>query len=186
VARQAAALLGQGKDAPEAVWRKLDSKFQEYERAIREGGSGVVVVVGSDQTVATLAQAGLSAQRAQPASPHVMMADVVILETGPAYDWRSLAEKLRPLSPDVVLLAGKDADLSDLLEAITLRVDLVGFGGHTPARLLSDRVRATLMRRAVEKAQNELALALNEFKQALRSRPAPAGEAGPAKPPDRE
>jgi CheY-like chemotaxis protein len=190
VARQAAALLGQGKDAPEAVWRKLDQKFSDYERAIREGGTGVVTVVGGDQTVAALVQAGIPAQKAHPDSPQVMRSDVVIVETGPSYDWRTLAEKLRPLSPDVVLLAGREADLSDLLEAITLRVDLVGFGGQTPVRLLPDRVRANLMRRAVERAQNELAVALNEFKQALRGPPAAPGPQQqppplPPKPPSR-
>src|SRR4051812_33876823 len=121
VARQAAALLGQGKDAPEAVWRKLDTKFAEYEHAIRDGGSGTVMVVGTDRTVDALAQGGVVAQRAQPGAPEVLKADVVVIETGPQFDWHPLAEKLMPLPPDVVLVAGPESDLSDLLEAISLR-----------------------------------------------------------------
>ncbi|HVE83005.1 MAG TPA: response regulator, partial [Myxococcales bacterium] len=183
VARQAAVLLGQGKDAPEEVWRKLDSKFADYEKAIRDGGAGKVVVVGSDKTVATLTQSGIAAHRALSDAPEVLAADVVVIETGAKMDWHPLAEKLMPLSPDVVLVAGPDADLSDLLEAISLRVDLVGFGGHTSGRLLPDRVRSNLMRRTVERAQSALAGALGEFKAALRNRPGdtdkiPAVQAG--------
>jgi len=170
MARQAAALLGQGKDASEAAWRKLDTKFAEYEHAIRDGGGGSVIVVGTDRTVGTLAQGGVQAYRAEPNAPEVLTADVVVIETGPQMDWHPLAEKLMPLLPDVVLVAGPESDLSDLLEAISLRVDLVGFGGHAPARLLPDRVRANLMRRSVERAQKELAIALHEFKQSLRER----------------
>jgi CheY-like chemotaxis protein len=170
MARQAAALLGQGKDAPEAVWRKLDTKFAEYEHAIRDGAGGTVIVVGTERTVEMLGKGGVQAQRVEPESPEVMAADVVVIETGPKMDWHPLAEKLMPLPPDVVLVAGPESDLSDLLEAISLRVDLVGFGGHAPPRLLPDRVRANLMRRSVERAQKELALALHEFKQSLRER----------------
>jgi len=192
VAQQAAAMLAQGKDAPESVWRKLDTKFAEYEHAIREGGSGDLVVVGTNRVVDTLSKARIPSRCVEANSPEVLVADVVVIETGAQIDWHPLAEKLIPLSPDVVLVAGPDADLSDLLEAISLRVDLVGFGGHTPARQLPDRIRANLMRRSVERAQRELVLALSEFKASLRARPEiaptpsplPGPEAGAAAAPD--
>ena len=56
-----------------------------------------------------------------------------MLETGEPR-WRMLAESLQARSPDVLLLASPQADLADLLEAISLRMDLVGFGSVLAAR----------------------------------------------------
>lgn len=167
MARQAAELLREGRDAPEPAWNKLETKFSEYERAIREGGNGTVVVVGSEAAVEVLIRAGFFAQRVGESSPLIRYADVVVIETGDG-DWRQLAERLQSQGRDVVLLAGPQADLADLLEAIALRVDLIGFGGRSPAEVLPDRVRAVLMRRAVERAQEDLSVALLEFREALR------------------
>lgn len=167
MARQAAELLRQGRDAPEPAWRKLEAKLREYEQAAREGGTGVVLVVGGASAVAVLTRAGFSAEQVGEASPLLHHADVVVIETGTG-DWRTLAERLQSEGADVLLLAGPDADLADLLEAISLRVDLIGFGGQSSAQALPERVRAVFMRRVVEKAQESLSIALLEFREALR------------------
>lgn len=169
MAREAQELLSQGKDAPEPAWQKLESKFHEYERAISEGGKGSVVVVGGEDAVKVLAGMGFDVQRVGESSPLLRFADVIVVETGSSNgDWRALVEKLQASSTaDVLLLASPYSDLADLLEAISLRIDLIGFGGKTPAAALPERVRAVLMRRAVERAQGELASALGEFRQVL-------------------
>jgi len=168
-ARQAQELLAQGRDAPEPAWQKLEGTFSDYERAIREGSKGSVVVVGSEDAVRVLTQAGFEAQRVGENSPLVRYADVIVIEAS-ASDWRSLAEKLQENPADVLLLASPRSDLSDLLEAISLRIDLIGFGGRAPAEALPDRVRSVLMRRAVERAQTDLAAALGEFRHVLEHR----------------
>jgi hypothetical protein len=87
---------------------------------------------------------------------------VVVLYTGEPR-WGELAARLRDLAaPDLLLLAAPTADLTELLEAISLRLDLVGFGTGS-AGTLPDRVRTLLMRRAVERAQALLAGALARF-----------------------
>jgi CheY-like chemotaxis protein len=166
MAREAQSLLGQGQDAPEPAWQKLESKFSEYEKAIRDGGKGSVVVVGGDEAVRTLATSGFDVQKVGEGSPLLRFADVVVVETSTP-DWRGMVERLRSNTGDVLLLASPYSDLSDLLEAISLRIDLIGFCGKAPASALPERVRSVLMRRAVERAQTDLADALGEFRQVL-------------------
>ena len=55
--------------------------------------------------------------------------------------WRMLAEILQSRAPDVLLLANPQADLADLLEAIGLRLDLVGFGSSSGTQALPERVK---------------------------------------------
>jgi hypothetical protein len=78
--------------------------------------------------------------------------------------WQELVEKLGPMKPDLLLTAGENQDLSDLLEAIALKLDLVG--SNHPG-LLTTRVRALLMQRAVQQAKKALVAALTEFRNAL-------------------
>jgi hypothetical protein len=65
----------------------------------------------------------------------------------------------------VVLAARAGAGLEDLLEAIGLKLPLVGFGGEHGK--LPEQVTAVLRRRAVERAQEALAMALAEFRAVL-------------------
>ncbi len=169
IARQVAQLLAQGKLVPDPVWEALERQFALYEAAIQEGGAGTVVVIGSAATVGALRSQGFDAAGVQPSDPRVHSADVVVLDTAEP-QWRALSEQLAPADPDLVLLARRDADLSDLLEAISLRVDLVGFGASDEARAnaLPGKLKGLLMRRAVQRAQVGVSAALDAFRQALK------------------
>lgn len=166
LAKEAKDLLEKGKDAPEQAWQRLESAFRRYEAAIKEGGRGEVAVLGSERAMSLLStSADFIATRVEPSSLQLFDADVVVLETAhPA--WRGMADKLVEKNADVILLAGPTEDLADLLEAISLRLELVGYAGKNVG-ILGDRVRAILMRQAVQKAQEDLATALTAFRQAL-------------------
>lgn len=183
IAREASTLLDEGKDAPEPAWKKLEATFQAYEKAIREGASGAVAVVGSEALVSVLTANGLSARAIEPAQATRARAEVIVIETGSA-EWRANAEKVRAAGEvDVILAARPGADLEDLLEAIGLHVPLAGFGGHSET--IPQQVKAVLQRRSAERAQMGLVTALAEFKNALGrepSLPAPQPKAPPAPP----
>jgi CheY-like chemotaxis protein len=164
-ARMADDLLGRGQEAPEAAWQDLEERFQRYERAIREGGQGDVRVVGAPAAVDALRGAGIGAALCELGNPLLEQADVVVLATG-GPDWLAVAERLKSSSADVVLLSGPEAGLADLLEAVNLRLELVP--GKASSALLVDRVRSLLLRRGVERAQSELATALERFQSQLR------------------
>lgn len=171
IARQAADLLAQGKVVPDPIWEALENQFSSYERAISEGGKGVVRVVGRPKTVALLAaDPRFEATSAEPGDPALATADVVVIDTADLA-WRALADRLGPAPTDVLLLAHADADLADLLEAISLHLDLVGFGASEAdsASALREKIRAVLMRRAVQRAQAGLSSALDAFRDALKN-----------------
>jgi hypothetical protein len=125
-------------------------------------------VVGSAQAASALSAAGFPAQPSDAKDAALLEADVVVLETGGA-DWLPLAQLLQVAAPDVVLISGPQAELADLLEAINTRAELVAPIASGAAALV-DRVRSMLLRRAVNRAQAELAEALAEFQGELRSR----------------
>ncbi|WP_434345194.1 response regulator [Myxococcus virescens] len=166
VAREAAALLASGQDAPELAYEALEAELRAYEESVRLGLNGRVAVVGSANTVTVLQDAGFEAVELPPYAPELERADVVIVETGDP-QWRTLAERLQRRPPDVLLLASPQADLGDLLEAITLRMDLVGFGTSQGAVALPEKVRMLLLRRGVQRAQDRLAAALAAFRQSI-------------------
>ncbi|RKH19997.1 response regulator [Corallococcus praedator] len=168
VARQAAALLDAGRDAPEPAHVALETELRAYEEMVRMVQHGSVAVVGSSEAVRVLKEARFEVVELPPYSPQLDGADVVVVETGDP-QWRTLAERLQGGSSDVVLLAGADADLSDLLEAITLRMDLVGYGQANATRILPEKVRMLLMRRSIQRAQERLTAALDTFRQSITS-----------------
>jgi hypothetical protein len=93
---------------------------------------------------------------------------VVVLQTGEPL-WWELAERLQAASPDLVLLASPHADLADLLDAISLRLELVGYGSAEPSPpALAERVRMLLLRRGLQRAQSQLADALAAFRESLQ------------------
>ena len=98
VAREAAALLEQGKDAPEPEWKKLEQQLGEYEKAIQAGGGGRVRVVGDPEVLSVLLAAGIDAQPSVPTGPELKDADVVVLETNTP-EWRAIAERLAGRAP---------------------------------------------------------------------------------------
>ena len=162
VAQAAAALLKEGRQAAPEAREALELQLNAYEDLIRAGATGRVAVVGSAQAASLLAAAGLDAHLMAPHDVRLASADVVVLYTGEP-GWQELATRLRALgTPDLLLLAAPEADLAELLEAISLRLDLVGFGTGS-AGSLPDRVRTLLMGRAVERAQALLAGALARF-----------------------
>jgi DNA-binding response OmpR family regulator len=165
-ARAAAALLGSGQEAPDAAWQDLEERFQRYERSIHEGGQGDVRVVGAPQEVEALRAAGIGAALCELRNPLLDQADVVVLTTGGS-EWLTVAERLKGSNADVVLVSGPEAGLADLLEAVNLRLELVP-GGSASTPLLVDRVRSLLLRRQVERAQVDLAQALERFSSQLR------------------
>ncbi|WP_193409798.1 response regulator [Myxococcus hansupus] len=166
VAREAAALLASGRDAPELAHEALESELRAYEESVRLGLNGRVAVVGGSDTVTVLKDAGFDALELPPYATELEDADVVIVETGDP-QWRTLAERLQRKPPDVLLLASPQADLGDLLEAITLRMDLVGFGTSQGANALPEKVRMLLLRRGVQRAQDRLAAALASFRRSI-------------------
>lgn len=167
LAKEAAVLLARGRDAPEPEWQALEAAFRHHEQAMRGAVRGAVAVVGGEEPTRVLEEAGFRVSRVLANSPLVRVADVVVIETGNGEDWRPLAEQVLGSQSDIVLVAGPDADLPDLLEALSLRIDLVGFGGKSPAKLLPDKVRATLIYRTGERAKRELASALARFRLSL-------------------
>jgi CheY-like chemotaxis protein len=170
VARQAAALLDSGQDAPEPAHQALEDELRNYEQAVKSGAmSGRVAVVGSPEAVQALTETGFQAVAMPATSPELEHCDVVILETGEPR-WRMLAEILQSRSPDVLLLANPQADLADLLEAIGLRLDLVGFGSTSGTQSLPERVRMLLVRRSIQRAQTRLASALLLFHRSITRR----------------
>jgi CheY-like chemotaxis protein len=171
VAREAASLLASGQDAPEPAHVALEDELRAYEEAARQGVRGQVGVVGSPRAVAVLRDAGFDAHELGPDAHELESMDVVVVETGDPR-WRTLAERLDRRPPDVLLLASPQADLGDLLEAITLRMDLVGFGSIHGASALPEKVRMLLLRRGVERAQDRLAAALAAFRQSISAPPA--------------
>lgn len=166
VARKATEMLRAGNDAPEEAWQRLEKTLRDYDGAARQNATGTIAVIGQDSIAARLRDAGLRAQQVGEESMMLRVADIVVIETGRG-DWRPIAERLRDQSCDVLLLAGDSSDIGDLLEAISMRIDLIGFGGKAALQALIDRSRQVLMRRAVEQAQSALQTALAEFQRAL-------------------
>lgn len=171
VAREAAALLSEGQDAPEPAHEALEVELRAYEESSRAVQQGTVAVVGSTDALSALKEAGFEVLDLAPYAPELERVDVVVVETGDP-QWRSLAERLQRRPPDVLLLASPQADLGDLLEAITLRMDLVGFGSTQGATVLPEKVRMLLLRRGVQRALDRLAAALTAFRQSIRARSA--------------
>ncbi|HEX8821256.1 MAG TPA: response regulator [Archangium sp.] len=165
VAREASELLEAGGHAPSEARVQLETHLRAYEQASRNSTGGQVAVVGSREALETLLEDGLEAVALPPDSPALVGAAVVVLETGAAH-WWEIAERLQSATPDVVLLAGPNADLADLLDAITLRLELVGFGTSS-SESLPERVRMLLMRRGLQRAQAALATALATFRASL-------------------
>ncbi|MFY1827081.1 response regulator [Myxococcus fulvus] len=166
VAREAAALLAAGQDAPEPAHVALEEELRAYEESSRRVQAGRVAVVGSAEALESLREAGFEVRELPPYAPELEDVDVVVVETGDP-QWRTLAERLQSRPPDVLLLASPEADLGDLLEAITLRMDLVGFGTTQGASVLPEKVRMLLLRRGVQGAQDRLAAALSAFRQSI-------------------
>lgn len=165
VAREAASLLMAGGQVSPGAREQMETQLRAYEQASRVNPGGQVAVVGSAQALSTLLDEGLEAVMLPPDSPALLGAAVVVIETG-APHWWEIAERLQAATPDVVLLAGPQADLADLLDAITLRLELVGYGSSS-AQALPERVRMLLMRRALQRAQSGLASAMAEFREDL-------------------
>lgn len=169
IAREAAQLLAQGKLVPDPVWDALERELAVYERVDADEPSGVVRVVGITDVSSALLEPPLGGMTASSDEPSLEAADVVVLDTHHP-GWRELADRLSTKTPDVVLLARPDADLADLLDALSLHMDLVGFGvGRDEAQAaLKAKVRGLLMRRSIERRQATLSLALDAFREALQ------------------
>ena len=163
MALEASRLLAEGKTGTDPSWQKLEQQLAKYDQSIGKGATGIVRVVGSPSAVAQLKAEGLDVSPAEMGDPRLDHADVVVIDTG-VKGWRELVERLGPMSPDVLLTAGVDHDVGDLLEAISLKLELVGttVPGHLDAK-----VRALMMRRAVQSSKKALAAALSEFRKAL-------------------
>lgn len=169
IAAKAAALLRAGRDAPESAHDALEAELGRYEQAVKAGATtGSVTVVGSNASVSALQDEGLEVVSFKDDVPALDWADVVVLETSHPR-WREVAARLEGCVPDVVVLAGPGADLGDLLDAIGLRLDLVGFGMADASRSLPERVRTLLQRRSIEKAQARLARALEAFHASIQT-----------------
>jgi CheY-like chemotaxis protein len=168
LAKDAQAMLAKGRGAQDTAWDQLDKEFAAYEQQIKRGGDGYVLVKGRLEAVSTLASEGVKAYREGDLAPGLPVAVLVLDTSHPT--WREDAEAaMAKPDCDVLLLAGPDAGLSDLLEALSMHLELVGFGLSSEAGMtaLPTRVRALLMQRAVQRAQTNLARALETFRAAL-------------------
>lgn len=163
IAREAALLLSKGKTVADPAWHRLEQQLAAYELAIRAGAWGTVRVVGNAGAAEQLKADGVEASTADATDPQLEAADVVVIDTG-YQEWRELVDRLKNGRPDLLLVAGNTHELGDLLEAITLKLELVGLGA---AGVLAERVRGLLMRQAVQSAKEGLAKALAEFRTAL-------------------
>jgi CheY-like chemotaxis protein len=169
LAKEAQRLLDKGRPAKDALWDELDRHFAAYETSIKKGGDGHVLVKGRLDAVSALAAVGLKAYRPGELPANAPIAVLVLDTTHPT--WREDADAvLAQGDTDVLLLAGPEAGLPELLEALSLHLDLVGFGlsGDAGLHQLPTRVRALLMQRAVQRAQHNLAKALEAFRTALK------------------
>lgn len=165
LAAEASKRLAAGEDASEPVWTALELALREYEQAPARASAVPVKVVGREALVQVLRDAGLTAGPAAPDPETLGTADVVVLDTERS-DWRELADALSQLPCEVVLVARQEAELSDLLDALSLHMDLVGFGGGAMSGLAAS-VQSAALRRVVERAQEELARALDGFTRAV-------------------
>lgn len=163
LAEEAEALLAQGRDASEETWRELEKCFEQHDAAIHGEARGDVVVVGAPDALAALTKAGFAARAGIPADAG--HAAVMVLSTRDP-EWREQAAELLDRRTEVLLFAHKGAELSELLDAISLQLELIGFGtGST--ELLPSRVRAALLRGGLLRAQERLTEALARFRSAL-------------------
>lgn len=167
LALRAAALLAHGRGGAPSAWAMLERALTLYEGVLAHPPLGTVRVVGPHDVAPVLVGSGIAADTAEPIPEQLESADVVVLSTE-VRGWRELAEVLRP-KMDVVLLASPRAELSELLEALGLRLDLVGFGSAWTTRL-PEQVRMRLLRRAIDRAQKELHRALEDFETELKRR----------------
>lgn len=169
LAKQAQALLDGGRPAKDQSWDELERQFNAYEAAIKGGGQGKVVVQGRPEAIAALRAAGFDAAGQGATGPLDGAPAVVVLDTSHP-TWREDAEAISEKGEaEVLLLAGPEADLPELLDALALHYELVGFGQSSAERLsaLPAKVRALMMQGAVRRAQAELSRALGAFQQAL-------------------
>lgn len=164
LAEEAQALLAQGRDAPQELWKELESCFEGHDAAIRGEARGEVIVVGAPDALAALTQAGFRARAGIPSD--AAHAAVMVLSTRDP-NWREQAAELLERRTEVLLVAHRGAELSELLDAISLQLELIGFGtGST--ELLPSRVRTALLRGGLLRAQERLTQSLSRFRNALR------------------
>lgn len=173
LAQRASELLAQGARAGDDSWRALEASMLAYERSTRAQARGTIRLIGNGQAAAALSAAGFDARLVPTNSPELWTADVVVIDTRIA-EWRELAEELRAGSAEVLLLAGPTAGLEELLEAMGMRLELVGFAGPSAA-VLAERIRTCLIRRAMDQARNDLAQALALVQDSLRMPSSAAG-----------
>jgi CheY-like chemotaxis protein len=172
LAKDAQAMLAAGRDVRDQTWEALDRAFSEYEAAIRKGGEGQVLVQGRLETISVLAAAGIKAYRQGDPGTIDAVPAVLVLDTAHP-TWHEEADAAAAAGTvDVLLLAGPEAGLPELLEALTMHLDLVGFGLTNEAglQLVPQKVRALLLQRAVLKAQAQLTRALEAFRAALQQK----------------
>ena len=171
LAKEAQALLDAGRAARDNSWDELDREFSVYESTIRKGGDGYVVVKGRMEAISVLAGAGIKAYAPGDRSPNDPPPAVVVLDTSHP-TWREDADLTQQKGEsDVLLLAGPEAGLPELLEALSAHLELVGFGlaGDAGLNQLPNKVRALLMQRAVQKAQAGLSRALEAFRAGIKA-----------------
>lgn len=156
VAREAAEVLMSGTDSQDAL-QTLQKALKRYEAAVTEP-SGTVAVDGSDQFAPLLRQTGLVV--VDPAA----QADVVLVPSA-SPDWRERVKALKAAAepPTVVLVADPTMKLDELLEALDLAAEVAPAPQSDP-NALTDRVKALLSQRGVERAQADLVRALQQLR----------------------
>ncbi len=167
LASEAAKLLTHGKSVSDSVWKELEQQLAAYEAAPKQAADGKVLAVGKPETLALIRSAGFQVEAVRTADdPEVAGAEAVVIDE----EWPLClvaAERFSRTSAEVLLVARPNAELGDLLDAIALKVELVGFGSAVPQSVLAARVKALLLRRTVQRAQSALRVALAKFRAAL-------------------
>ncbi|MFL5321655.1 MAG: response regulator [Myxococcaceae bacterium] len=159
VAREAAEVIMNAPHTPRPALDLLQGALKRYEAAIAEP-SGTVALEGPSQLAPLLRQSGLLV--VEPPT----QADVVLVPSAAA-DWRERVRALKAAAqpPTVVLVAEPGLGLDELLEALDMAAEIAPAPQSDP-NALTDRVKALLSQKGVERAQEGLVRALQELRAA--------------------
>lgn len=159
VAKEAAEFLMTAPATPKSALETLQLALQRYELAVSAPDGRVAIDSGANLGE-FLKKAGLSV------TDSAADADVVLVPST-APDWRERVRQLKAAAngPTVVLVAEASVRLDELLEALELKAEVAPSPQADP-NALTDRVRALLGQKGVERAQADLVKTLQTVRTA--------------------
>lgn len=150
VAKEAAEFLMAAPMTPKSALDTLQVALQRYELAISVPDGRVAALSASGLLTEFVKLAGMSLAES------VDEADVVLIPSSET-DWRERVRALKAAAnpPTIVLVAESTVRLDELMEALELKIE-VAPSPVADASALTDRVRALLGQKSVERAQADL------------------------------